>query len=182
MPPGFARGCQTRRAASSGRSTKSPRPKRRPRSSTQTLRPAPASRHAAIPPPNPDPTTIASYRCRTARHYGDGAGVSVPQDGGHRQMVARPLARLAVEGAGPARGLGGDRPGVVDPHAVDVEPQALRVEQSAGGDHLVEHLVAVGEHLLLRCVDEVGAGVLLGEEPPARVEEEAVVAAVVDRL
>jgi hypothetical protein len=61
IPPGLARSCQISRGASSSRSGKSALPKRLPRSSRQTVFPASARRHAAMPPPNPDPTTIASY-------------------------------------------------------------------------------------------------------------------------
>lgn len=69
MPPGLASACQISRPASSGRSGKSALPKRRPRSSTQTLIPASARRHAAMPPPNPDPTTITSYEGFTPPAY-----------------------------------------------------------------------------------------------------------------
>jgi hypothetical protein len=59
-PPGFTFSWNRASGACSGRSGKSSRPKRRPRSSTQTLCPASARRQAAMPPPKPDPITIAS--------------------------------------------------------------------------------------------------------------------------
>jgi len=59
-PPGLAFSWNRASGACSERSGKSSRPKRRPRSSTQTLWPASARRHAAMPPPKPEPTTIAS--------------------------------------------------------------------------------------------------------------------------
>jgi hypothetical protein len=107
---------------------------------------------------------------------------SVVEDRGDGEVVAGAPLGLAIEGAGPPRGLGGDGLGVVDANAVDVEVQAAGVQQPARGDDLVEDLVAVGEHLVLRGVDEVGPGVLGPEKLPARVVEEAVVAAVVDDL
>src|SRR5881397_1232034 len=97
-------------------------------------------------------------------------------------MVGRALQLLPVERAG-APGRCRDAEGEVDGDAVEVEPQARLLQEAAGGDDLVEHLVAVRKHLAARRgAYEERADVLRGEELPGGVVEEDVAAGVVRRL
>ncbi len=61
-------------------------------------------------------------------------------------MVGGALLGLLVEWAGTA-GWGGDTGGPVDVHRGRVEGDASWQQQPAGGDQVVQHLVAVGEVL-----------------------------------
>ena len=93
-------------------------------------------------------------------------------------MVGGALLGLPVEGAGTAGG-GGDTGGPVDVHGGRVQGDAAWQQQPAGGDQVVQYLVAVGEVLPAGGgFEEEGSQVLGGEELPAGVVEPGVVAAV----
>src|SRR4051812_1144547 len=99
----------------------------RPRSSSRTLRPACASRHAVTDPPKPEPTTIASYDST-----GGSAAIDLP---GHRVagvgLVAAEVAGVdgRVELAPEALVLGGDPADDALDGARDVHPRALGVRR-----------------------------------------------------
>src|SRR5207247_7917118 len=97
-------------------------------------------------------------------------------------MVGRARLLLPVERAGSPRGRR-DGESAVDRDAVEIEPQAHLLQKAAGGDDLVEHLVAVRKDLAARRgADEERADVLRGEELPGGVVEEDVAAGVGRRL
>src|SRR4051812_20728658 len=101
----------------------------RPRSSSRTLRPARASRHAVTDPPKPEPTTIASK--------GSAAGSAAIDLPGHRVagvgLVAAEVAGVAgrLELAPEALVLGGDPADDALHRARDVHPRALGVRRGA---------------------------------------------------
>ncbi len=89
-----------------------------------------------------------------------------------------PFLVFLLNGRGTAGG-GGDAGGPVDVHGGRVEGDASLEQQPAGGDQVVQHLVAVGEVLPAGGgFDEEGPLVLGGEELPAGVVEPGVIAAV----
>src|SRR4051812_47052161 len=136
----------------------------RPRSSSSTLRPACASRHAVTDPPKPEPTTIASYDSTPGSAHIDLPGHRMPRIGLVAAEVAGVHRRLEL--APEALVLGGDAPDDALDGARHVHPRALRVRGGAAvaaaeadrarqlaGDEL--HLFA-GAGRALRVVERLG--------------------------
>src|SRR6266508_3171910 len=89
-----------------------------------------------------------------------------------------PFLVFLLNGRGTAGG-GGDAGGPVDVHGGRVEGDASLEQQPAGGDQVVQHLVAVGEVLAAGGgFDEEAPQVLGGQELPAGVVQPGVVGAV----